>query len=172
MLPILLSAKDGRRKLYCSKLLALMSLSLVSALISDGLEAGVFALRGWLGDSHAPIYSISTFAECPMYIPLGKAYWLCLGVRTVVTVLFAGMVFGLSIFIRNAANLIFTALCLLLLPLFLGNVGLFFHGGLLCGSRVLLGMGSGVSLSLCLTVAALYSAAALILGARRHQRGL
>lgn len=173
MLPILLSAKDGRRKLYFSKLSALLTATLFAVLISGGLEASMFRLRGWFQDPVAPLYSITMFAECPLRLTLGQAYCLCLGVRAVVTLLFAGAIYDLSVWVKNAANMIFSATCLLGLPIFLGPVGLFFHGGLLCGSRVLLAIGSKLALpSLGLAVAALCSAASLILGASRHQRGL
>lgn len=173
MLPILLSAKDGRWRLYRSKLLVLLAVTLTAAIVSGGMEAAVFALRGFMVDPKAPLYSITPFAEFPVYITLGKAYAICLGMRTVVAVLFAAMLFGLSIFIKNAANLIFTAICFLGLPLFLGNAGVFFHGGLLCGNQVLLAKGSSASLlPLGLLTAVLCSAVFVILGARRHQRGL
>lgn len=173
MLPILLSAKDGRWRLYRSKLLALLTMTLAAAILGGGLEAAVFAFRGWLYDSKAPLYSITPFAEFPLHLTLGKAYALCLGLRTVVTLLFAAMLFGLSIFIKNAPNLFFTAICLLGLPLFLGNAGVFFHGGLLCGNQVLLAMGSSASLlPLGLLTAVLCSAVLVMLGARRHQQGL
>ena len=55
MLPILLAARDGRKRLFRAKLLALLTVGLGTTLIDGGLEVLVFYLRGFLNDGGAPI---------------------------------------------------------------------------------------------------------------------
>lgn len=55
MLPVLLAARNGRRKLFRGKLLALLTVGLSAAVISSGLEWAVFSLRGWCNDAAAPL---------------------------------------------------------------------------------------------------------------------
>ena len=174
MLPVLLAARDGRGKLFRAKLLALLTLVAADALISGVAEASTFLLRGWCNDSGAPVYSITLLADCPLDLCLRDAYALCLAVRFLSTVLFCALIFALSLWLRNTANLIFLGLCILLLPLMWNSpVVLFFHGGLLCGTRTLQWLGSsGLPVYLPLTAAALSSTAALLLAAGRHRSGI
>ena len=88
--------------------------------------------------------------------------------------LVTALLFGLSVWVRSATNLIFLGLCLLGLPLLWdGGSMLYTHGGLLSGTRMLLWLGNSVgNLLLPLAVVAAYSVAASVLAARRHGRGL
>lgn len=178
MLPLLLAAKDGRGPLFLAKLSALSVTGLAAALLGGGLEAAIFVLRGWCKDSVAPVYSISLFKDISLLeMSLGQGYLLSLGVRTCATLLFAGMFLGISVWIKNTTNLLFAALCVLCVPLLLsGAMGagiLFTHIGLLCGSRMLLQMGtSGIPWGLFAGIVTLYSSVIIWLGERRHCKGL
>ena len=177
MLPVLLAAKKGRKQLFRAKLLALLAVTLGAALVFGGVEAAAFSLRGWCNDPGAPLYSITLFSECSLNLSLGQGYALTLGTRLWGTLLFGGMFYGISVWLKNTTNLLFMALCVLLVPVlfpdFAGTAALYTHGGLLCGSRMLLLLGeSGFSVLLPLFVVAAYSALILGLAERRHRRGL
>lgn len=174
MLPVLLAARDGRRRLYRVKLLVLLTLGAAGWLAGAGLELGVFLLRGWCDDAAVPLYSITPLTDSALPLSLAQGYALCLGVRLLAALLAAALLFGLSVWARSAPNLIFLGLCLLGLPLLWdGPAALFTHGGLLSGTRTLLWLGdSTANLRLPLAVVAAYSAAVAFLAARRHKRGL
>lgn len=178
MLPLLLAAKKGRNPLFMAKLTALSVTALAAALAGGGLEAAVFARRGWCMDSGAPLYSISLFKDISMLeLSLGQAYLLSLGVRTLAALLYAGMFFGISVWMKNTTNLLFAALCVLCVPLVLsGALGrgiLFTHMGLLCGSRMLQQLGeSGIPWGISVGIVAIYSMIVVCLAGERHQRGL
>ena len=174
MLPVLLAARRGRRQLFAVKLLALLAVCLGGCVLSGWLEWAVFARRGWLNDGGAPLYSVTWMRDCPLELTLEQGYGLCLAVRTLAALLFAVMIFGLSVWIRGGANLIFTGLCLLALPLLWdGPAALFTYSGLLCGSGMLLWLGqSGMPLAVPLAVTGACSAAAAFFGAKRHDRGI
>lgn len=178
MLPLLLAAKKGRNSLFLAKLSALSVTALAAALLGGGLEAAVLVFRGWCNDSAAPVYSISLFKDISLLeISLGQGYLLSLGVRTCVTLLLAGMFFGVSVWIKNTTNLLFAALCVLCVPMILsGTLGekiLLTHIGLLCGSRMLLQLGaSEIPWGLFVGIVAVYSGIVVCLAARKHQKGL
>ena len=174
MLPILLAARDGRGRLYRAKLLALLTIGLGGWLVSGGLEVAVFLLRGWCDDAAAPLYSVTALTDSALHLSLGQGYALCLGVRLLAVLLVTALLFGLSVWVRSATNLIFLGLCLLGLPLLWdGGAMLYTHGGLLSGTRMLLWLGDSVgNLLLPLAVVAAYSVAGSVLAARHHARGL
>lgn len=174
MLPVLLAARNGRRRLYGAKLLALATVALGAFLLSSVLEAGVFLWRGWCNDGGAPLYSVTRLTDCTLPLSFWEGYALCLGVRLLGSLLLAAMLFGLSVWVRSAANLIFLGLSIVLLPLLWnGAEALFTHGGLLSGTRMLLWAdGSAAGLLVPVGVVAAYSAVVAMLAARRYQRGL
>ena len=174
MLPVLLAARNGRRKLYYAKLLALLTVGLAACLVSGGLELGVFALRGWCNDAAAPLYSDTLLTDSALELSLAQGLALCLAVRLLAVLLATALLFGLSVWVRSATNLIFLGLCWLGLPLLWGGVAaLYTHGGLLSGARMLLWLGdTTANLLLPLTVVTAYSAAVAALAAKRHERGL
>lgn len=174
LLPVLLAARDGRRRLFFTKLAALLAVGLAGAALFTGVEAGIFALRGWFGDSNAPIYSVSAMTGCALSLTLGQGYFLTLWVRTLSALLLAGMIYALSLWIRSPAHLVFLGLCLAALPLlFGGTTALFTHGILLCGTRTLQILAdSGLPLLLPLSVTTIAAIALLLLAAGRHRRGL
>ena len=174
---MLLAAKKGRKHLFFAKLLALMAVSFGGAAISGGLEAVIFYLRGFLNDGGAPLYSITLFTDCPLPLTLRQAYLLSLGIRVCATMLFAGTMYGISVWLRNTANLLFVGLCVLLVPFvlagLLGTGLLFTHAGLLCSSRMLILLGqSHLPLILPLGVVGTYSFVLVCFAMRRHQKGL
>lgn len=177
VLAVLISARNGRSPLFRAKLSALLSVSFIAALLSSTMEAVVFWQRGFGNDPAVPLYSITLFKECPLNIALGQGYLLCLGVRICATLLLSGVVFGLSVWMKNAMNILAFALCILLLPLLMeGLCGagiLFTHMGLLCGSRMLLHLGSsGLPWVLPLLTTAVYSTVFVFAAGKRHQKGL
>lgn len=174
MLPVLLASRNGRRHLFLAKLLALLSVSAIAACLFGVLETAVFLLRGWCNDSTAPLYSITIFAECPLDLSLGRAHALCLAVRMVTTLLFAGMFYGVSVWLKNTTNLMFLAMCILVVPmLFDGTFLLFTHGGLLCGTGMLLLLGqSEISLAIPLGTVVIYSCIVVFLAEKRHRLGV
>lgn len=174
MLPVLLAARNGRRKLFDAKLLALLTLGIAACLIFGALEAAVFSMRGWCNDGSAPVYSVTRMTDCALELSLWEGYALCLGVRLFAALLLVALLFSLSVWVRSTTNLIFLGLCLLGLPmLWNGPEALYTHGGLLSGARMLLWLGGSVgNLLLPLTTVAAYSVIVTILAARRHDRGL
>lgn len=174
MLPVLLAARDGRKRLFGAKLLALLTVGLGATLLGGGLEVLVFYLRGFLNDGGVPIYSVTAMTNCRLDLSLVQGYALCLGLRLAATLLFIALAYGLSIWLKNTTNLIFAGLCILGLPLLWGDaLSLYFHGGLLSGTKALQWLGeSGTSVILPLVVVTAYSGAVVFLASRRHQRGL
>lgn len=174
MLPVLLSAKNGRQQLYNAKLFSLLTVSVMGSLASSGLELCVFSLRGWCSDAAAPLYSVTVLTDCTLPLSLGQGLALCLAVRLLVVMFLTAMLFGMSVWTRSATNLGFLGMCLLLLPLLWNSAGILYtHGGLLSGTRMLLHVGnSPVSLLLPLAVVMVYSASIAVLAAKRHCRGL
>lgn len=174
MLPVLLAARDGRRKLFRAKLLALLTVGVGMAAIAAGAEAGVFALRGWLADSGAPLYSVTRMTGCALELSLAQGYALSVAVSSASAVFLALLVYGLSLWIRSAVNLLFLGVSLGVVPMLLPeSAALFTHGGLLSGTRMLCGWSeSGSSLAVALVVITLVTALSLIFAARRQQRGL
>lgn len=174
MLPVLLAARNGRRRLFHAKLLALLVIGTAACLLSSGMEAAVFFRRGWCNDASAPLYSVTLLTNCPLELSLGQGYALCLGVRLLATLLLVSLLFGLSVWVRSTTNLLFAGLCLLGLPLlWRGAAALFTHGGLLSGTRMLQWLGDSVTNLLVPAAAvATYSVLVTVLAARRHQQGL
>ena len=173
MLPVLLSAKDGRGRLFRAKLSALLLTSLTTALVFDGAELAAFSLRGWLNDPYVPIYSVSAMTECTLSFSLLQGYLFSLFARSGAALLFAVLVFGCSVWGKSASNLIFLGLCILAVPM-LWNTPLmaFTHSGLLCGSKLLLWLGSGIPAFLPLGVVLLYTAALLVISMRTYSKGI
>lgn len=174
ILPVLLAARDGRKRLFGAKLLALLAVGFVTTLLGGGLEVLTFYLRGFLNDGGVPIYSVSVMTNCRMNLSLAQGYALILGLRLAATLLFIALAFGLSIWLKSTTNLLFAGLCILGLPLLWGNsMALYFHGGLLSGAKALLWLGeSGISPVLPLVAVTAYSGAVVFFASRRHQRGL
>lgn len=159
MLPVLLSARNGRRKLYWAKLGVLLAVCAAAGFVFGGLEWAVFACRGWLNDPGVPLYSITIFAQCPLELTLMQGYGLCLAVRLLAAMGLVALVFGLSMWVRNTGNLLFIGLCLLALPmLWDGGVMLLTHSGLLRGTKMLLWLEElDISLGLPVLVTGAYS---------------
>lgn len=138
MLPVLLAARDGRRRLYLTKQGVLLGAALAGCLLSGGMELAIFSAKGWCNDWAAPLYSVTSMAGCALPLSLGEAYLTALLCRGLAAVLFTGAALGLSVWIRRAQDMVFTSVCLLGLPLLWGGPeALFTHGGLLCGSLAL-----------------------------------
>ncbi|MCH5352635.1 MAG: hypothetical protein J1E06_04125 [Acutalibacter sp.] len=172
MLPVLLSARNGRGRLFRAKLFALLLTSLMAALIFGGLELAVFSLRGWLNDPHVPIYSVSAMTECTLDVSLLQGYLFSLLHRSAAALLFAALVFGCSVWGKNVSNMIFLGLCVLVVPMLWNAPFLSFtHSGLLCGSKLLLWLGNGIPLFLPLSVVLLYTAVIVIFAMRKHNKG-
>ncbi len=177
-LPILLAARNGRRRLFGTKLSALLTICFAVLLVGGVSEAAVFLLRGWCNDAKAPLYSISLFAECDMLeLSLQQGYLLSLSVRLCATLLFVIMLFGLSVWIRNRVNLLFLGICIVTIPLlFTRQAGaslLFTHIGLLCGGRMLILLGKvEFSFIFPLICVGIYSGTVLVMAMRRYQKGL
>ena len=174
MLPVLLSAKEGRKRLFYAKLLSLLTVGLLATFLGGGLEVLVFYLRGFLHDGDVPIYSISIMTNYRLNLSLAQGYALCFGLRLAAALLFIALAYGLSIWLKSTPNLLFAGLCILGLPLLWGSaLALFFHGGLLSGAKALQWLGdSGMSPALPLLVVSLYSGVVVFFASRRHQRGL
>ena len=174
MLPVLLACRNGRRKLYRAKLLSLLTVCAVGCAVFGGLEWVVFTCRGWLNDAAAPLYSITVFAECPLALTLMQGYGLCLVVRLLAAMGLAVLILGISVWIRNTANLLFAGLCLLALPmLWSGGAMLFTHSGLLRGTNMLLWLGKlEISLWLPVFVTGACSIIMAFLGRKKKKKGM
>ena len=173
MLPVLLSARNGRRQLFSAKLFALLLTSLIAALIFGGAEIAVFFLRGWLNDPHAPVYSVSAMTECTLDFSLFQGYLFSLFARSGAALLFAALVFGCSMWGKSASNMIFLGLCVLVVPMLWDTPAMSFtHSGLLSGSKLLLWLGSGIPLFLPLGIVLLYTGAVLVFSMRKYNRGI
>lgn len=172
MLPVLLAAKNGRMRLFLAKLLSLLFASFTAALVFSAGEIAVFWLRGWCVSADAPLHSVSVLTECRLGVSLAAGYALSAAIRILASVLFSAAVFAVSVWVRDAARTAFFGMCLLLSPLLpAGSVVLFTHGGLLCGTQTLLGLGGDLSAAVPLLLVAAYTALAVLLAARRYARG-
>lgn len=178
MLPILLATRNGRQQLFRAKLGALVLLSAVATVVSAAIEVVVFVGKGWCNDSNVPIYSITFFAvDCPLRVTLGQGLALSLLVRGVATLLFAVWLFACSVWIKNATNLLFLAVSMIVVPLFLSEIGsaalTFTHAILLSGSKMLLALGRfDLHGGLVVGIVTLYSLALVWLAERRMQKGI
>jgi len=174
ILPVLLAARNGRKKLYRAKLGMLLTVNVVAFAVFAAVEWAVFQHRGWMNDGNVPLYSITIFAECPLNMTLIQGYIQCLWVRLFAALAFTVVMFGLSVFLRSITESLFTGLCLLALPmLWDGEVMLFTHSGLLRGTKMLLWQGeNAMALWLPLTVVGIYSALVAFLGRRGIERGM
>ena len=174
ILPVLLSARNGRKKLYDTKLTALLTIGVFSCLWGSLMETGIFLLRGWCSDGGVPVYSVTVLYACRLDLTLWEAYAFCHLVRAAAVALFLTLLHGLSVWVPSAPNLIFLGLCILVLPLFLtGGSLLYSHSGLLCGSRMLMEIGDKTqNLAIPVMVVAAYSMLFAWLGRCRHGNGL
>ncbi len=174
MLPLLLAAKNGRKQLFRAKLMALLLVGGVAFALFAGTEAAIFAYRGWCNDPGAPVYSVSIVTQAHLDLSLLEAYGLCLAIRLGATQLLTAMLFGLSLWVRSATNLMFTGLCLIFLPLLWDYpMTLHTHGGLLSGTNTLLWLGDSVAnLVLPMAVVMGYSVGITWRAEKRHERGL
>lgn len=174
MMPVLLGCRNGRRQLYLAKLGSLLTVCIVSCALFGGMEWAAFQYRGWMNDGHVPLYSISIFAECTLDMTLMEGYWLTQLVRLGGTVLFTGLMFGLSVWIRSTTELLFAGLCLLAVPmLWDGGAMLFTHSGLLRGTKMLLWQEEmGLKLLIPALIIAGYSTACAVLAEKRLEKGL
>ncbi len=174
MLPILLAAKDGRKQLFRAKLGALLAIAFLAFLLFAGTEVWIFRFRGWCYDAWAPLYSVSIVTDAHLDLTLAQGYGLCLAIRLGATLLLTAMLFSLSLWVRSSTNLIFSGLCLILLPLLWDYpITLNTHGGLLAGTKALLWLGDSLgNLTLPGAVVAGYSLVILRLAEGRHRRGL
>lgn len=174
MLPVLLSAKNGKTRLFLVKLMALLFVGLAAALVFGGAEILVFCLRGWCNDAQAPVYSVSLMTNCRLSLSLGAGYDIALLVRTGASLLLLSVLFGASIWLRSPVNTVFTGMCLLIVPLLLdGGMALYTHGGLLCGSRLLNAFGAGgTATPLPLFVVAVYSGGIILMSYEKYKRGI
>ncbi len=174
MLPVLLSARNGRKQLYRAKLLTLLTVAGVGFLLFSGAEMAIFRYHGWCNDSGAPLYSVSIMTDAHLNLTLMEGYVLSLVIRLGATLLLTAMLFGLSLWVRSTTNLIFLGLCLLLIPMLWNQPSaLYTHGGLLSGTKALQWLGDSLgNLTLPAAVVAAYSAIITWLAEKRHQRGL
>lgn len=174
MMPVLLGCRNGRRQLYLAKLGGLLTVFIISCALFGGIEWAAFQYRGWMNDGYVPLYSISIFAECTLDMTLLEGYWLTQLVRLGGTVLFTGLMFGLSVWIRSTTELLFAGLCLLAVPmLWDGGAMLFTHSGLLRGTKMLIWQEEmGLKLWIPVLIIAGYSTACAVLAEKRLERGL
>ena len=174
MMPVLLGCRNGRRRLYLAKLGSLLTVCIVSCAVFGGIEWAAFQYRGWMNDGHVPLYSITIFAECALDLTLLEGYWLTQLVRLGGTILFAVLMFGLSVWIRSTTELLFAGLCLLAVPmLWDGGAMLFTHSGLLRATKMLLWLEEmGISPWFPVTIIAALSAVATTLGQKRLDKGI
>ena len=174
MMPVLLGCRNGRRQLYLAKLGSLLTVCIISCAVFGGIEWAAFQYRGWMNDGHVPLYSITIFAECTLDMTLLEGYWLTQLVRLGGMVLFAVLMFGLSVWIRSTTELLFAGLCLLAVPmLWDGSAMLFTHSGLLRGTKMLLWQEEmGLKLWIPALIIAGYSTACAVLAEKRLEKGL
>lgn len=174
MMPVLLGCRNGRRQLYLAKLGTLLTVCIVSCAIFGGIEWAAFQYRGWMKDGNVPLYSITIFAECTLDMTLLEGYLLTQLVRLGGTVLFAVLMFSLSVWVRSTTELLFAGLCLLAVPmLWDGGAMLFTHSGLLRSTKMLIWQEEmGLELWIPVLIIAGYSAVAAILGEKRLEKGL
>lgn len=172
MLPVLLSAKHGRGRLYLTKLLALLLVALVSLPLFPLAEWAVFAARGWLNDASAPIQSVGIVKNCALSLSLRQGYLLTLLLRSAAAIFLCLFVFACSIRLQNAGKLLFFGLVLLSVPLlFATSLLLFTHSGLLCGTKTLLWLKSLPQAAMSISIVCAYTALALLLAGRRYRKG-
>lgn len=174
MMPVLLSCKNGRKKLLNAKFLSLSTVVAVATFLSVSLEAAIFWTRGWCDDLSAPLYSVKILAGCYLPLSLEAGYLLTLAVRSFATVLFAALIFALSVWIKNTLNLVFLGLCLLIFPLLWNTpLSLLIPGGLLSGTNFLLyAAQSQFSMGLPIGIQIVYTTIIMLASGKKHSKGL
>lgn len=110
MMPALMVSRNGRQKLYDSKLFALLIVVVFSCVVNGFLETGIFLVRGWGENGNVPLYSISILIEATISLTAWEAYFLCHLARAAAEVLFVSMLLGLSVWIPSPQKLIFSGL--------------------------------------------------------------
>ena len=177
MLMILFASRFGRERLFFIKLSAVMTAALGMMLAGSITEVLVFYFRGFLKGGTVPMHSLTLFSENRTFdLSLNEAYLLTLTVRTVSAVLFSGLVCALSLLLFRPETVLFAALSLLLLPLFLIPEGtaesLCSYGVQLSGSRMLRTAGTaGYSILPPLLITALYTSAVILTAVFAMQTG-
>ena len=174
MLPILMSAAKGRRELFLCKVGALALVTFAAAALFGALEYLVFQIRGFLADGGVPLYSIKLFSRTWLDLTLAQGYLICLLVRCVVLTMFSLLIFGVSVWIRGAGNLIVLAVLLLAVPfLFLtSRIVLFTYPVLASGTEMLkLSAESDIPVSVPVMTMSLCSVTAVLLGMVRYVDG-
>ena len=172
MLSILLTAKEGRGRLYAAKLMAMLVICLVAGLTGTALETAVFAIRGFLREGSIPIYSATFFAtNCPLRLSLWQGYLVIEATRVFGTLCLAAFTFGLSAWIRKASNLMAVCVAIVGIPFLIPVPALFLFtfGGILSGSRMLLSSGqTGIPMLLPVLAMFLYGAVSCIAGYAKY----
>lgn len=168
MLSILLTAKEGRGRLYAAKLMAILVICLAAGLTGTALETAVFAIRGFLRERSIPIYSATFFAtNCPLRFSLWQGYLVIEATRVFGEICLASFTFGLSAWIRKASNLMAVCVAIVGIPFLIPVPALFLFtfGGILSGSRMLLSSGqTGILILLPVLAAFLYGGVSCIVG--------
>ena len=168
MLSILLTAKEGRGRLYAAKLSTILVICLAAGLLGAVLETAVFAIRGFLREGGIPIYSETFFAtDCPLRLSLWQGYLIIEATRIFGALCLAAFTFGLSAWIKKASNLMAVCVAIVgisfLIPV--PTLFLFTFGGILSGSRLLLTSGqTGIPILLPVLAAFLYGVVSCIVG--------
>ena len=174
MLPILMSSAKGRRELYLCKAGTLALVTFAAAASVEALEFLIFHVRGFLADGGVPLYSIKLFSRTWLDLTLAQGYLICLLVRCVVLTMFSLLIFGVSVWIRGAGNLIVLAVLLLAVPfLFLtSRIVLFTYPVLASGTEMLkLSAESDIPVSVPVMTMSLCSMTAVLLGLVRYVDG-
>lgn len=171
MLPILLAAKDGRGKLFRTKLLALSSITLLVAILNCGIELLIFSSRGFLNDSQAPLYSVSILTSSSLPLSLAEGYALCLATRILGSILTTQALLGISVVFCNSHQVLFLGVCTISMPFCLPIRALTYtHAGLFAGTQVLISLRDIGDLVRVTAIVTTCTMALCMSGYKRHTR--
>lgn len=89
MVPILITTKRGNRALVTAKIAAVLLLTIVTALLSIGIETAFFYFKYSLPNPTFPVQSLPFFENCPYSIQLIEAFILITAIRIAGFIVFA-----------------------------------------------------------------------------------
>lgn len=113
---IALTAKNGRRPWFISKLISILALLLSTALINMVIEIAVFSSRFYLEEGHWPLYSVDLYVSDPINLNLNQALMLLIIIRHIGFLLTGLLAFSIAGLTANTSHSVFALILLIFLP--------------------------------------------------------
>lgn len=98
---LLKGTKKGHIPLIWTKLAVMCVLSTIYTVLQEGSTLFVIAFLYGYGDGNRSIQSVPEFRNCPYAWSVNEALLATVGVRLVITLVLVGLLYGMSIWLRN-----------------------------------------------------------------------